>query len=318
MALALTAASGASVALAPVRHPSGATPGPTATSPVERTGTSVVLGPKHLASLGALLVVLIAGIAVLGYVALNRGDGRFADSRRSAGALLRGSTGAVDPQERSRINSRRPSPGRSRRNRRRPRPPNAAPARSGSATTSSKPAPSSSAAAQADAAARKAKAAAKTPESRSAAASRALVAPPPESAPPPPPPKPEVPPVTFKDVKVLVAQGDSMRERDAVLTLDRRSSFGERPFGEVGDPFGALFVDPAGVFFAVQAAKWKTPDGKEAVVSVDLGKMSFFRGERNWLILTTQGAPVFIRFEDGDLRTVLPAVQERSGVKVQR
>jgi hypothetical protein len=46
--------------------------------------------------------------------------------------------------------------------------------------------------------------------------------------------------------------------------------------------------------------------------------MSFFRGERNWVILTTPGAPVFLRFEDGALRTVLPAIQERSGVKIQR
>jgi hypothetical protein len=46
--------------------------------------------------------------------------------------------------------------------------------------------------------------------------------------------------------------------------------------------------------------------------------MSFFRGERNWLILTTHAQPVFIRLEDADLRTVLPAVQERTGVKIQR
>lgn len=64
--------------------------------------------------------------------------------------------------------------------------------------------------------------------------------------------------------------------------------------------------------------RWKGPDGKEAVASVDLGKMSFFRGDRNWLILTTRAEPVFIRFEDAALKAALPAVEERLGVKIQR
>jgi hypothetical protein len=46
--------------------------------------------------------------------------------------------------------------------------------------------------------------------------------------------------------------------------------------------------------------------------------LSFFRGERNWLILTTQAEPVFIRFEDAALTVVLPAVEERIGLKIQR
>ena len=66
---ALTAASGLSVA----PSPSGATPGPT-TAPVERTGSSVVLGPKHLVSLGALLALLIAAIAVVGFFAFKRNN----------------------------------------------------------------------------------------------------------------------------------------------------------------------------------------------------------------------------------------------------
>ena len=66
---ALTAASGVSAA----PSPSGATPGP-ATAPVERTGSSVVLGPKHLVSLGALLALLIAAIAVVGFFAFKRNN----------------------------------------------------------------------------------------------------------------------------------------------------------------------------------------------------------------------------------------------------
>ena len=116
---------------------------------------------------------------------------------------------------------------------------------------------------------------------------------------------------------MLVAQGGNMRERDAILTLtgdhlsvtDRsgKTVILSVPYPSIQQAFFSRSKQP----------KWKTPDGKQEEVSVDL-KMGFFRGERNWVILTTSGAPVFLRFEDGDLRTALPAIQERSGVKVQR
>ena len=64
--------------------------------------------------------------------------------------------------------------------------------------------------------------------------------------------------------------------------------------------------------------KWKGANGKEQEVSVDLCRLGFFRGERNWLILMTGSEPLIIRLEDSGLRTVLPAFQERTGIKVQR
>jgi hypothetical protein len=51
---------------------------------------------------------------------------------------------------------------------------------------------------------------------------------------------------------------------------------------------------------------------------VDLGRLGFFRGDRHWLILLTAGEPLIIRLQDSNLKTVLPAVQERTGVEVKR
>ena len=174
-------------------RPAAATPISTATSPVERTGTSVVLGPKHLFSLAAVLVVLIAGIAIFGYAALKRRDAALQTAVVSHPPPLRRNR----VRRRSRINSRRPCPQRSRINRARPlrdrsrqtapaeptTPPAPVPA---SATPPSKPASSSKAAAQADAAARKAKAASKTPEV-APPVPEPVVTPTPEPPPPPPP-----------------------------------------------------------------------------------------------------------------------------------
>jgi hypothetical protein len=127
-----------------------------------------------------------------------------------------------------------------------------------------------------------------------------------------------VAPVTFKDVKVMVKQGTSLRDRDAVLTLtgDKLSVLDRSGKTEIlSVPFGTLQQ----VYFSrSKEPKWKSPDGKEQVADVDLGKMSFFRGDRNWLILTTSGEPIVFRVEDRDLRAVQSAVQERTGLKIQR
>ena len=47
--------------------------------------------------------------------------------------------------------------------------------------------------------------------------------------------------------------------------------------------------------------------GQEVVSKIDLGRMGFLRGERNWIVLLTAGEPVILRIEDSALRTVLPA-----------
>ncbi len=46
--------------------------------------------------------------------------------------------------------------------------------------------------------------------------------------------------------------------------------------------------------------------------------MGFLRGDRNWIVLLTAGAPVILRIEDSALKTVLPAIEERTGMKIRR
>jgi hypothetical protein len=51
---------------------------------------------------------------------------------------------------------------------------------------------------------------------------------------------------------------------------------------------------------------------------VDLGKLGFLRGDRNWLILLTDADPVILSVEDGQLRQVSQAIEARTGRTVQR
>ena len=298
--------SGASVA----PPPGAAAPGTTATSPIERTGgTNVVLGGTHLMALGALLVVLTAGIAVLGFAALKRGESATpaaATPTVEAGPVSGRPEGQPNQQQAAAPVPTMPEPAAAE-----ALPPSPSPAAPPPARN---PALSSSGlAAQTAAALRKAKAAPKPPE--------VVVPAEPVAAPvvePPPPPIPEVAPITFKDVKVLVVQGKTMRDRDAILRLagDHLSVLDRSGQAEILSlPYSSIV---RAFYSRSKQPRWKGPDGKDAVASVDLGKMSFFRGDRHWLILTTQADPVFIRFEDADLRAALPVVEERIGVKIQR
>ena len=283
---------GSAVAVAAGPATAGAAP----TSPIERTGTTVILGRGHLITLGALLVVLIGGIAALAFAVLK---GRDSAAPGGGVAPIVTSTGP-SAAEKPPVETTPPAPAAESTTAaptsalpRPPQPPGVPPVPSKTAAAG--------AGGPADAAA-KLKASAKPIETPSPAAV---------------PDRPEVAPIVFKDVKVAVAQGKALRDRDAVLSLagDRLT---------LRDRLGAteiLSVDYASITRAVfsrsKQPRWTGPDGKETAASVDLGKLGFFRGDRNWLILLTTGDPVFIRFEDGDRRAVLAAVQERTGLSVQ-
>ena len=305
---------GISQAPAPAAPVVAATPASGTTSPVERTGTTVVLGRSHLIGLAALFVILVGGLAALGYTAF----------RRSAATATPPPT-VTESVATAPATSEAPAPTL-------PAPP---PAGETAATGDALPAAPAVAPAPVTAAPTPAKvpgqasgtagrganpAARKANPDLTKPAAAAPVEPPPappeEPAAPAPPAAPVVAPIKFPDIKVLVRQGANLRESDAVMTLtgsDLTVESGSKqivslPFASIAQAFYSRSKEP----------KWKGPDGKEQSASVDLGRMSFFRGERNWLILTTSAEPVFIRLEDAQMRTALASFQERTGIKVQR
>jgi serine/threonine-protein kinase len=125
-------------------------------------------------------------------------------------------------------------------------------------------------------------------------------------------------PVTFTDVRVLVKSGDRTRELAGVLSLGNgHVAVLDRVGGTalVSLPYSAL---TGAAFSRSKQPKWKDAEGKDVEAKVDLGRLGFFRSERNWLILFSQGDPTFIRIEDDNLRTVLPALESHAGLKVRR
>ena len=119
-------------------------------------------------------------------------------------------------------------------------------------------------------------------------------------------------------MKIVLADGNNLRDRDAVLRLtgDQLTVLDRSGNTEI---LSLPYASVAGAFYSrSRQPKWKGPDGKDEEASVDLGALGFFRGERNWVILTTQTGRVILRVENDDLQNVLSAVQQRTGVAVQR
>jgi hypothetical protein len=125
--------------------------------------------------------------------------------------------------------------------------------------------------------------------------------------------------VSFDNIRVLIADSDNKgREREAVLQLgggrlsivagENGPSIASLPYANIKDAFYSRSKQP----------KWKDADGKDVESKVDLGRMGFFRGERNWLILLTPSEPLIFRVEDSQLKTVVPAIQEHTGVTIKR
>ena len=124
--------------------------------------------------------------------------------------------------------------------------------------------------------------------------------------------------MTFNQVRLLVADGDRVREREGVLRLVD----GQVSILTPGGSASILSVANSslrGIFYArSKQPRWRDASGQTVESKIDLGRLGFLRSERNWVILLTAGEPVIFRIEDSALRTVLPALQERTGQPIQR
>jgi eukaryotic-like serine/threonine-protein kinase len=316
--LGRTARSGAQLSGAAGAHTTPAVRAITAANPagtppsgsLERTtGTTVVLGRTHLAAIAALVVVLAVGVAVLGFAAMRRSS--LGSQLPMLGTLPQASTpsdaaadaGAQAPQPQT------------------PEAPNTPPAVQSASNRDVAATAGAGAAIPAGGASTSANSRTAPPPSSSDARAEPGAADPAaaKTAPLTPLPATAASPVVFDDVRVLVTdEGNKGRERDAVLQLgNARISVLERADGPsiASIPYKTVL----GAFYSrSKQPKWKDADGKEVESKVDLGRLGFLRGERNWLILLTKSEPVIIRIEDSDLKTVLPAFTEQTGIVIQR
>ena len=300
----------------PMQTTPATTPAPTPSGvpPIERTGTTVVLGRTHLAGLAALIVVLGIGVAILAFAALRDRSGPRTPAQIALGqdAAAPPATPPVPSAPETSPTGGAGAPAAAPGAKPAPPPGPAAapggPSAGGVATAGSNPAASKPGGRAAGSGTMPAVRTESSPDGRGAVPATDAASAAPAS----------VPLVSFNQVRVLVTEGDRSREREGVLQIGGGqiallAGSGGAPIVSV--PTSAL----RGMFYSrSKQPKWRDASGNEVETRIDLGRMGFFRGERNWLILFTDGAPVILRFEDAALRTALPALEQGTGHRIRR
>lgn len=150
---------------------------------------------------------------------------------------------------------------------------------------------------------------------RDVEAAGAVAAPPDLPAPSSAEPEPQ-PAVAFVGVRALVTDGDRLREREGVLRIaDGNVVIAGSSDTKVLTPLTAI----TGLHFSrSRQPRWRDGSGKEVALRVDLGRFGFFRGDRNWLILTTATDPVILSLGDPQLKPVMLAFETRTGYTVKQ
>jgi hypothetical protein len=283
-------------------------------SPHERT-TTVVLGPTHLAAIAALVLVLCAGILVLAYAAFQSRSAPVFEMAATAAPLADADgtqpepavdPDAVDPDAVDPDPVPAPAPAEPVT----PAPPVASAARAADTSAPRQAAGTSTEAAAGTTGAR--------PSPAVRAAAPAPVAPASdEPEPETTPAAPALPSVAFGNVRVVTTDGETARETRGMLRIGNGAlAMGDSP--EAARVLSSL-GDVRAIFYSrSRQPRWRDAAGEEAGSRVDLGRLGFLRGDRNWLILLTDGDPVILSVEDGQLRQVSQAIEARTGRTVQR
>jgi eukaryotic-like serine/threonine-protein kinase len=125
-----------------------------------------------------------------------------------------------------------------------------------------------------------------------------------------------MPAMTFDKVKVLILEGAKSRERDAVLRLDSHhlsvnleddfSVFKELKYPDLR----------AATFSQSRHPRWKEGGALAIGAGVLALPVFFLKSTRHWLTIQTEDDFVVLRLDKNNYRLVIPALESRSGIKV--
>lgn len=119
------------------------------------------------------------------------------------------------------------------------------------------------------------------------------------------------------DGKVVVVDGDKHRERDAIFKL------ADGVLTVIQKPNTTLYSVPLNTVTTLTYSKsrqplWNSPNGPAEAMKVEGGAFGFMRGGGNWFGVRTGESLLVLRVEDPAVARVLRALQERTGLDVQR
>jgi hypothetical protein len=119
------------------------------------------------------------------------------------------------------------------------------------------------------------------------------------------------------DGKVVVADGDKRRERDATFRL------ADGALTVVQKPDTPLYHVPLGNVLSLTYSNsrqplWNSPAGPAEAMRVEGGAFGFMSGDRNWFGVRTADALLVLRVDDPLVSRVITALQDRTGLTLER
>ena len=293
--------------------------------------TTVVLGRTHLFVLGALLLILTSGIVVLGIAAFRSGRQSEAAVQATPASTPPSSPSLLAPVDQKREPPPLVAPPSSTPQTTAPQttaPQTTVPLEKASAadaprqpstgvsapaaTRQRPPSTQSAASGTAPSAGASAAAIAKSPAEGLSAETAAPAAPKTDAT----GATPAMPAVAFGNVRILTMRDSRLYETRSVLRIadGHISVIGARESKTIL-PLSAVTNFS---YSRSRHPRWRDTDGKEVTGRVDFGRFSFFRGDRNWFILTTQGDPLILSVDDQLVGPFSQAIQARTGLTLRR
>jgi len=129
---------------------------------------------------------------------------------------------------------------------------------------------------------------------------------------------PASPPLSFRDVKLVVTDGDKVKEHDVQFKLEDGlvSAISTRtPSVSKSMPFRAVV---SATYSQSKHPRWKEGIGVAVVAGVFSAPLFFMKSTKHWLTLQSKDDYFVLHLDKDNVRSIIPAIESRTGVTVQR
>jgi hypothetical protein len=128
---------------------------------------------------------------------------------------------------------------------------------------------------------------------------------------------PALAPVTYGKVKLLVTSGKKSRETDVMMGFEAESlnlTLEDTRIQVKALPYRSIV---SAVYSQSKQPRWKEGAGAAALVGVFATPIFFMKSTKHWLTIQTKDDFAVLRLDKDNYKTILPAFEVRTGVKVE-
>lgn len=120
----------------------------------------------------------------------------------------------------------------------------------------------------------------------------------------------------FRGVKLMINTGDKSEATDAVVALEDDAFVVRAKGGAVLKTIPYAAIKSAEYSYS-KSPRWKSAIGVSLICIVCGVATAFMKGKKHWLTVTGAGEYALLQVDKDTYKTLLPAFESRSGVKVE-